>query len=85
MHMPKKTIEQRIDELAQMTQRGFVEINNQLTAMRRNTVTKHELRDTEEHLLDAISGIEVRRRDFEALTGVVEDLVERIAVLEKRR
>lgn len=99
----KKTIDQKIDELARMTERGFGEVHNEVSSIRkematkadlrematkadlRELATKVELRETEEHLLDAMRGIEVKRRDFEALTDVVESLVHRVSLLEKKR
>ncbi len=103
--MPKKkTIDQQIDALARMTQRGFIETNKQFgqtieklrrevrddlheteSRLRQELVTKRELRETEEHLLDAIRGIEVRRQDFETLEGEVKDLSRRVTTLEKKR
>lgn len=101
--MPKKTIDQKIDALARMTQRGFFAVDKkfsgrfdglhgQIDWLRRDAATKEdlkilrgEIRDTSEHLLDAIRGIEVKKRDFEALVDVVEELRDRVAVLEKRR
>ena len=75
--MLKKTIDQKIDELARMTQRGLEDI-------RKDMATKQELRETEEHLLDAIRGIEVKKRDFDALADIVQDLAHRLSLLEKR-
>lgn len=98
--MPRKTIDQKIDALARMTERGFEDVRKEMATradlkevatktefqeLRREMATKTELRETEEHLLDAIRGIEVRRRDFDALAGVVEDLDRRLSALEKKR
>ena len=96
--MKKKDITN--DELARMVQRGFDaaatkddlrdlatkdDLHQVETRLRQEMATKHELRETEEHLLDAVRGIEVKRRDFEALEGQVEELSRRVATLEKTR
>ncbi len=56
-----------IEKLAHMTQKGFAAVDEKFAEIRREMATKSELRETEEHLLDVIRGIEVRRPEFEAV------------------
>ena len=87
-----------LENLARMTQRGFTGVDRKIDGFRRGVdikfgdlrremdkfATKAELRETEEHLLDAIRGIEVRRHEFEELQTYVEILGRRIVALEKK-
>ena len=96
--MKKKVKTIPADQLARMTQRGFSTIESKLASFREETksefvavrremaqmATKSELRETEEHLLDAIRGIEVRKRDCDALQAEVEILSRRVNALEKK-
>jgi hypothetical protein len=85
--MAKETIEQQIEELAHLTQRGFLDVQKGMATMdarlRQELATKRDLRETEERLLDAVRGTEVKRRDLEALADQVEQLTGRVAALEK--
>ncbi len=76
-----------LDELAQMTQRGFLGVDERFANIEKqlkNFATKKDLQETEEHLLDAIKGIEVKRHDFDALKSEVGDLSQRIVGIEKK-
>lgn len=97
--MAQRTLEQKIDNLARMTQQGFLDVqkrfedvDEQFAEIRESFATKaefkeirHDLHETEERLLDAIQGNEVKKRDFDALADDVEDLDRRVGVLEKKR
>lgn len=64
---------------------GFQEMRHEMQAgfqeIRRDF--QIDLRETESRLIDAINGIEVRRPEFDALKGDVEDLSGRVEFLEK--
>jgi polyhydroxyalkanoate synthesis regulator phasin len=85
--VPKITVE----KLAKMTQREFTNVHEEMAVgfatVRREISTKADktdLLETEERLLHAIKGIEVRKADFDGLADEVKDLARRVHQLEKR-
>lgn len=78
-----------IDKLARMTQAEFATVREEMAAgfaaVHREMATKRDLAESEERLLDAIRGIEVRKNDFDALKHEVERLGRRVSYLEKRK
>jgi hypothetical protein len=76
--MGKKTLEQLIEKFALATQEDFLAVNNRLDAIEitieTKMATKTDLGKMEEHLLDAISGIEVKKQDFDSLKDDVAEL-----------
>jgi hypothetical protein len=97
--MPRRKREITLEELARLTQEGFKAVDSRFAAvdasfeavdaklarLESKMATKSDLRESEERLLQAISGNEVRRPDFEALQHDVEDLSGRVKSLEKGR
>jgi hypothetical protein len=73
-------VEIRFQEMRHEMQAGFQEVRRDFRIDLRE-VERHIL-ETEEHLLDAINGVEVRRPEFDALKGDVEDLSGRVGILE---
>ena len=88
-----KQEEMTLEKLAQMTQRGFLSVDKRIDGIEERMATKSDLekfatksdlRETEERLLDAIRGIEVKKRDFEALQSEVGELSRRVGAPEKK-
>lgn len=87
-----------IDKLARMTAQGFEavdkkfgaieeKIDEEIGALRgelKNFATKSDLAQTEERLLTAINGIEIKRPEFEILKNDVKDLSHRVSASEKK-
>lgn len=80
--MPKKK-EITLEDVARMTQEGFEAVGAELHQVRKEVAG--QIRESEERLLQAISGVEVRRPEFEALQHDVEDLSGRVGALEENR
>jgi polyhydroxyalkanoate synthesis regulator phasin len=75
------------DELARITQRGFEAVDEPFDAVRRSIMrleSKDDLRESEERLLFAIKGIDIRRPGFEALVDDVKELARRVNALENK-
>lgn len=89
--MPKKKKEITLEEIARLTQDGFEAVDGKLDAaearlahLENRMATKNDIGESEERLLHAIQGIEIRRPEFETLQDDVEDLGKRVDFLEKR-
>ena len=87
--MAKRTFSGQIEQLARMTQKGFLHMEKQFnetisektselgTELKKDISTvKIDLRETEERLLNAINSTEVKKHDFDALEERVTTLEE---------
>ena len=92
MTKPAKPI--TTDQLAAMVQAEFVAARNEITDLRQETwahftALRHDLgrdiAESEERILAAVKGIEVKKNDFDALKHEVDELRDRVAHLEKRK
>ena len=82
-----------LDELAKMTQRGLTEVRDDLAedlmTLREETArgigaVRQDILESEQRLLMAVKGIEVRKEDFVVLRDEVHELTRRVSALEKR-
>jgi len=79
-----------ISELARMTNRAFIDLETRMQTgfqeLRRDIhgEIKIIIHETEERLLGGINGIEVHKPEFDALKNDVNDLADRVGILEKK-
>ena len=80
-------------DLARITNRSFGDLEIRFDAIdeqfrdirveMRGFSTKRDLQETEDRLLAAINGVEIKRLEFDALKNDVADLSGRVATIEK--
>lgn len=95
MATPKEsTKDMTIEQLARMSQKEFAAIGEKIDEVREElreemktgfAQTTSDLSETEGRLLNAIAGVEVKRREFDSLKGDVAELDARVGSLEKKR
>lgn len=83
--MPKKKYA-KLEDVAELVEQVNEEVLNTQAMVHDVKVSlSKNLDESEERLLDAIRGMEVRKEDFEALETEVRELGARVSALERKR